>query len=180
MAVVLMFGIDRDLNGEPALFSMMGADPANRTTFGLGARRREFHFVNDVLTALGPAQLDAGSLGQIERRLERGDGYTVEISDEQAFLLRMLPERDGFKWVLVGIQQVGLGDGSVRFTESYAAEDKEFGGAEMMETLAELEARVRNFVALDWGTIAEPIRTGKSWSKALQLPNETVEQIFEG
>jgi hypothetical protein len=179
MTIKLAFTSEKDLEKHPATFLMLSHFPDAEVSFGLGARSRVFHFTADLLQALEPAKFGNGFLRQLEELLELGKDVAIDVSEDQAAAIGMLPDRDGFQWVRTTVRRVDLGDGSVRYVVSYYSGTREVSGSGL-ETWENLENRVREFVALDWQAIAETLKTEESWSGVHHLPVETVRFIFDG
>lgn len=91
----------------------------------------------------------------------------------------MLPDKEGFQWIRVSIHKNPLGDGSFRFSVVYSQDTREVAGSGL-ETMSNLEAHVREFVALDWQAIDKRLQTQEKWSSVFHLPVETVRYIFDG
>lgn len=70
----------------------------------------------------------------------------------------MLPDRTEFEWLRISIYKVNLGDGPERFSISYRQGTREVQGSGL-ETIDNLEAGVRDFVALDWRAIEKRLQT---------------------
>ncbi len=181
MTIRLAFTTEKDLEKKPATYLMLSSFPDSEEPFGLGlgAKRRTFHFAHRLLSALEPAQFHNIFLHDLETELEQGRDVAIDIPDDQAAAIGMLPDRQGFRWVRVTIRKVMLGDGRYRFTESFRDDAQEVAGSGL-ETLDMLETRVREFVALDWKQIDERLQTAEEWSGVFNLPVETVRFIFEG
>jgi hypothetical protein len=179
MTIRLAFTTEKDLEKKPATYLMLSSFPDSEVSFGLGAKQRTFHFAAHLLKALEPAQLNSIFLHDLETEFERGRDLAIDISDDLAAAIGMLPDRNGFEWVYVTIRKVPLGDGQFRFTVSYRTGAREVEGSGL-ETLDMLETRVREFVALDWTTINERLQTAEAWSGVFNLPVETVRFIFQG
>jgi len=181
MAIKLTLFSEKDLEGKPALFVVLSSFPDNEATFGLGAQMRRFHFTGDLIEALEPAHVERDFLEKLAGELERGRGQMLELSNEQAWDIGMLPQQDGSQWVRVTLRKVELGDGSFRFSESYQTVD---GGQNVsgssLEVLPDLETRVRKYVALDWKAVEAQLKERESCGTVLHLPNETVRYIFDG
>jgi hypothetical protein len=179
MTIKLAFTTEKDLEKKPATYLMLGSFTDAAASYGLGAKRRTFHFAAQLLRALEPAQFNSIFLHDLETELEQGRDLAIDISDDLAAAIGMLPDRDGFEWVYVTIRKVPLGDGLFRYTASYRSGAREVEGSGL-ETLDMLETRVREFVALDWTTINERLQTTEEWSGVFNLPIETARFIFEG
>jgi hypothetical protein len=180
MAIKLTLFSEKDLEGKPAIFVMLCAFPDNETPTGLGAQMKSFHFTTHLIDALKPARFDPGFLEELVNDLERGKGHLLEISNEQAADIGMLPLRDGFQWVRITIRKIETGDGSFRYCESYQAGDRTVDGNVFEETLDKLETRVRQFVVLDWAAVEAQLERQDNSSTVLNLPIEMVQYIFNG
>lgn len=182
MAIILSLYAENDLAGNPALFVMFSSLPDNENSMGLGLgpQMRRFHFTGDLIRALEPANLERRVLEGLVMGLERGKPNQLEISNEQAWNIGMLPHQDGFQWVRITIRKIETGDGSFRYCESYQVDDRTADGNVFEETLDKLETRVRQFVALDWTAVETKLERQNTWSNVLHLPDETVRYIFDG
>jgi hypothetical protein len=180
MAITLALSSEKDLEGRPALFVMLSTLPNRENQIGLGAQRRTFHFAGDLIEALVPAGLEPGFLGELANDLEQGRGHMLEISNEQAWSIGMLPQRDGSQWVRVTIGKITSGDGSPRYSVSYQVDNKTVDGTALEDTLGKLERHVRPFVALDWAAIEGQLEQHDASCCVLFLPDESVRYIFEG
>lgn len=185
MAIRLALYSENDLEGKPALFVMFSSLPEIENPTGLGAQRRTFHFTRDLIEALRPAGIDAltpagpGYLSDLAKSLEQGKGNMFEISNEQAWNIGMLPQRDGFQWVQVTISKTATGDGSPRYSVTYQVDDRTVGTG-FEDTFDKLETLVRQLVALDWAAIGRQLERQDGSSTVLHLPDETVRYIFDG
>ena len=180
MTIKLALFSERDLEGKPALFVMLSSFPDGESPTGLGAQSRTFHFTAHLVEALAPTELQPGFLQEIAEELEQGKGHLLEISNEQAASLGMLPHRDGYQWVRITTRKIETGDGSFRYCESYQVGDRTVDGNVLEETLELLEARVRRFVAIDWTAVDAELELQEASSTMLNLPDETVRYIFDG
>ena len=180
MAIKLALFSEKDLEGKPALFVMLSSFPDNENPTGLGAQSRTFHFTEHLVEALAPTRLEPGFLQNLADDLEGGKAHLLEISNEQAAAIGMLPNRDGFQWVRITIRKIETGDGSFRYCESYQVGQRSVEGNVLEETLDKLEARVREFVALDWAAVEARLERQDTSSTVLNLPLETVQSIFNG
>ena len=180
MAITLALSSEKDLEGKPALFVVLSTFPNRENQIGLGAQRRTFHFAGDVVEALVPAGLEPDFLRGLANDLEQGGGHMLEISNEQAWTIGMLPQRDGSQWMRVKIGKITSGDGSPRYSVSYQVDNKTVDGAGLEDTLAKLERHVRPFVALDWATIERQLEQDDATCCVLSLPDDSVRHIFEG
>ena len=179
MAIKLALFSENDLEGKPALFVMLSSFPDNENPTGLGGQMRRFHFTTHLIDALTPARFEPGFLEELANDLERGKGHLLEISNEQAADIGMLPQRDGFQWVRITIRKTETGDGSFRYCESYQV-DRTVDGNVFEETLDKLETRVRQFVALDWTAVEAQLERQNKSSTVLNLPHKPVRFIFDG
>lgn len=181
MAIKLTLFSEKDLEGKPALFVMLSSFPDPQAISGLGAQMRRFHFSGHLIEALGPAHLELGFLEELAGELERGGARILELSNEQAWDIGMLPRQDASQWVRVMIRKIGLGDGSFRFCESYqTADGQQSVSGSSLETLSDLETRVSEYVALDWKAVEAQLEERESCGTVLHLPNETARHIFDG
>jgi hypothetical protein len=178
MAIRLTLYSEKDVNETPALFVMMSSLSEGENDLGLGAQRRTFHFTRDLIEALAPAGADHAYLHGLAEDLEQGTGRILELSNEQAWNIGMLPHRDGFQWVRVTISKIATGDESPRYCESYQVGDRIVGGNNLEEKLGSLEARVRTYVALDWAAIGRQLERLDESSTVQHLPDETARHIF--
>jgi hypothetical protein len=179
MAIRLALFSEKDIEGNPALFVMLSSFLDNENPTGLGAQRRTFLFTGHLIQALEPTQLPMGFLQEIATDLERGGARQLELTNEQAWDIGVLPQHDGFQWVRTTIGRVRMGDGSFRFCETHQVGDRTVHGA-ALEELPELGARVRNYVALDWKAIEEQLATRDACGTVQHLPVKTVQYIFDG
>jgi len=181
MAIKLTLFSEKDLEGKPALFVVLSSFPDSEATSGLGAQMRRFHFTEHLIEALGPAHLEPGFLEELAGELERGGGQILELSNEQAWDIGMLPRQDDSQWVRVTIRKIALGDGSFRFCESYQTVDgRQNVSGSSLEALPDLETRIRKCVALDWKAVEAQLGDRESCGTVLHLPNEAVRHIFDG
>lgn len=184
MAIKLSLFTENDLEGNPALFVTLSSLPDNENAMGLGlgAQMRRFHFTRDLIQALSPANFERHLLEGLANDLERGRAHQLEISNEQAWNIGMLPHQDGHQWVQVTVRKVQMGDGSFRFCEGYRAGERYMdpSGSSLETSLPDLEARVRKYVAVDWAEIGTQLERQDTWNGVLHLPDETVRYIFEG
>jgi hypothetical protein len=72
---------------------MFSTSPETEKWLGLGGQRRTFDFIDKLIEALELANLGADSLKAIVNELERGNPQQLELSDEQATAIGMLPHR---------------------------------------------------------------------------------------
>jgi hypothetical protein len=94
MNITLAFTSEKDLEGTPVLFVMMGFLPVGRT---FPAPSRNFHTIANLLQALEPAQIHENDLRQLEKSLERGRDFSVGVSADQANSVGMLPNQEGVR-----------------------------------------------------------------------------------
>lgn len=180
MAIKLALFSENDLEGKPALFVMLGSFPDNENPTGLGGQMLRFHFTTHLIDALTPARFEPSFLEELAADLARGKGHLLEISNEQAADIGMLPHRDGFQWVRITIRKIETGDGSFRYCENYQVDDRTIDGNVFEETLDKLETRVRQFVALDWTAVEAQLERQNTSRTVLNLPHGTVRYIFDG
>jgi hypothetical protein len=91
MPIKLWIHTARDVEGQPQLFHMTSTSEATEKSFGLGAGTRVFDFVDNLVAALEPANLGEDTLRHVARELERGKPLQLELTDEQAAAIGMLP-----------------------------------------------------------------------------------------
>jgi hypothetical protein len=92
MNITLTFTSQKDLQGTPVLFTMMGFLPPGRPTFP--APSRNFHTIVDLLQAMEPAKIDQEDLQQLAKSLERGRNFSLDVSADQARSIAMLPNQE--------------------------------------------------------------------------------------
>jgi hypothetical protein len=90
MNITLAFTTQKDLEANPVLFTMLGFLPTGRP---YPAPSRTFHTVANLLQALEPAQINPESLRQLEKSLERGRDFALDVSADQANSLGMFPSQ---------------------------------------------------------------------------------------
>lgn len=92
MNIRLHFRSEKDLEGTPVLFIMLGFLPPGQITFPVPTRK--FHTIVDLLQALEPAQIYQSDLRQLEESLERGRDLSFAVSADQAKSVGMLPKQE--------------------------------------------------------------------------------------
>lgn len=91
MPIKLWIHAARDLEGQPQLFHMTSTSETTEKSFGLGAGTRVFDFIDKLVAALEPANIGEDALRNVASELERGKSLQLELTDEQAAAIGMLP-----------------------------------------------------------------------------------------